>query len=132
VTSPRVVLASSSPRRRELLTLIGIPHTVSPADIDETPFSGEQPRPHAERLARGKAAVVAAREPNAVIVAADTIVVVDGDILGKPSDEVEAGVMLRRLSGRRHVVLTAVAVARDRVIVLVLQNVDLKFRPLSQ
>jgi septum formation protein len=131
VTSPRVVLASSSPRRRELLTLIGIPHTVSPADIDETPLPGEQPRPHAERLARGKAAVVAARQPNAVIVAADTIVVVDGDILGKPRDEAEAGVMLRRLSGRHHVVFTAVAVARDGVIVSDVESVDVTFRPLS-
>src|SRR6185503_17165150 len=102
MTPPRVVLASSSPRRRELLTLIGITHTVSPADIDETAFAAEQPRPHAERLARGKATVVATREPNAVSVAADTIVVVDGDILGKRRDEAEAGVMLRRLSGRRH------------------------------
>ena len=131
MTSPRVVLASSSPRRRELLTLIGIPHTVSPADIDETPFAGEQPQPHAERLARGKATVVAAREPNALIVAADTIVVVDGDILGKPRDEAEAGVMLRRLSGRQHVVFTAVAVARDGVIVSDVESVDVTFRALS-
>ena len=131
MTPPRVVLASSSPRRRELLTLIGIPHTVSPADIDEAPFAAEQPRPHAERLARGKASVVATREPNAVVVAADTIVVVDGDILGKPRDEAEAGVMLRRLSGRQHVVLTAVAVARDGVIVSDVESVDVTFRVLS-
>jgi len=131
MTPPRVVLASSSPRRRELLTLIGIPHTVSPADIDETPFAAEQPQPHAERLARGKATVVAAREPNALIVAADTIVVVDGDILGKPRDEAEAGVMLRRLSGRQHVVFTAVAVARDGVIVSDVESVDVTFRALS-
>ena len=131
MTPPRVVLASSSPRRRELLTLIGIPHTVSPADIDETAFAAEQPRPHAERLARGKATVVATREPNAVIVAADTIVVVDGDILGKPRDEAEAGVMLRRLSGRRHVVLTAVAVVRDALIVSDVESVDVTFRVLS-
>lgn len=131
MTTPPVVLASSSPRRRELLTLIGIPHTVSPADIDETPFPAELPRPHAERLARGKATVIAAREPNAVIVAADTIVVVDGDILGKPRDEAEAGVMLRRLSGRQHAVFTAVAVARDGVIVSDVESVDVTFRALS-
>ena len=131
MTSPRVVLASSSPRRRELLTLIGIPHSVSPADIDETPLVGEQPHPHAERLARGKAAVVATREPNAVVIAADTIVVVDGDILGKPRDEREAGAMLRRLSGRQHTVLTAVAIARDSVIVSGIESVDVSFRPLS-
>jgi septum formation protein len=132
MTLPRVVLASSSPRRRELLTLIGVPHTVSPADIDETPFAGEQPRPHAERLAREKATVVARREPNAVVIAADTIVVVDGDILGKPRDEAEAGIMLRRLSGRQHVVLTAVAVARDGVIVSGVESVDVTFRVLSE
>ena len=131
MTSPRVVLASSSPRRRELLTLIGIPHSVSPADIDETPFIGEQPYPHAERLARGKATVVATREPNAVVLAADTIVVVDGDILGKPRDEPEAGVMLRRLSGRRHTVLTAIAIARESVIVSGVESVDVTFRALS-
>jgi septum formation protein len=130
--TPRVVLASSSPRRRELLTLIGIGHTVSPADIDETPFAGEEPRPHAERLARRKASVVAEREPNAVIIAADTIVVVDGDILGKPRDEAEAAAMLHRLSAREHLVLTAVAVARDGVVVSDVEAVDVTFRPLSE
>jgi septum formation protein len=132
MTPPRVVLASSSPRRRELLTLIGIPHAVSPADIDETPLAAEHPRPHAERLARAKASVVAEREPNAVVIAADTIVVVDGDILGKPRDEAEARAMLRRLSGRQHVVLTAVAVARDGVIVSDVESVDVTFRTLSE
>lgn len=130
--TPRVVLASSSPRRRELLALIGITHTVFPADIDETPLAGEEPRPHAERLARGKASVVAEREPNAVIIAADTIVVVDGDILGKPRDEAEAAVMLRRLSARQHLVLTAVAVARDGVVVSDVEAVDVTFRELSE
>jgi septum formation protein len=129
--TPRVVLASSSPRRRELLTLIGIPHTVSPADIDETPFPGEEPRPHAERLARGKARVVAEREPNAIVIAADTIVVVDGDILGKPRDEAEAAGMLRRLSSRQHLVLTAVAVAQDGAVVSDVEAVDVTFRALS-
>jgi septum formation protein len=129
--SARVILASSSPRRRELLTLIGIPHTVLPADIDETPWPGELPRPHAERLAREKAATVAGREPNAVVIAADTIVVVDRDILGKPVDEAEAAAMLRRLSGRRHTVLTAVAVARGSALVSDVEAVDVTFRDLS-
>ena len=115
-------------RRRELLTLIGIAHTVMPADIDETPLPGEQPRPHAERLARGKATVVADREPNAVVIAADTIVVVDGDILGKPRDDADAAIMLRRLSGRRHLVLTAVAVARGGRLVSDVESVDVTFR----
>ena len=131
MTTPRVVLASSSPRRRELLTLVGIPHVVLPADIDETAYPGELPHAHAERLAREKAAVIAAREPDAVVVAADTIVVVDGDILGKPRDEADATVMLRRLSGRAHVVLTAVAVARGESVVSGVESVDVRFRELS-
>ena len=129
--TPRVVLASSSPRRRELLTLIGIAHAVSPADIDETPFAGEEPRSHAERLARGKAGVVAEREPNAVVIAADTIVVVDGDILGKPRDDADAAAMLRRLSARQHLVLTAVAVARGGVVMSDVEAVDVTFRALT-
>jgi len=131
MTTPTVVLASSSPRRRELLTLIGIPHVVMPADIDETVWPGELPHAHAERLARGKAAVIAERETQAVVVGADTIVVVDGDILGKPRDEHDAATMLRRLSGRAHVVLTAVAVARGTRLVSGLESVDVRFRELS-
>ena len=131
MTTPRVVLASSSPRRRELLTLIGIPHVVLPADIDETPYPNELPPVHAERLAREKATAIAAREADAVVVAADTIVVVDGDILGKPRDEADAAVMLRRLSGRAHVVLTAVAVAREQAVVSGVESVDVTFRSLS-
>ena len=128
---PRVILASSSPRRRELLTLIGVAHTVAPADIDETPFDDEQPRAHAERLAREKASVIAQREPDAIVVAADTIVVVDGDILGKPQDDATAAAMLRRLSGRAHVVLTAVAVSRAMRTVSGVEAVDVTFRALS-
>ena len=111
---PRVVLASQSPRRRELLSLIGIPHEVRPADVDETYPAGELPREHAIRLAREKAAAIA--EPDAVVIGSDTIVIVDGDVLGKPGDANEAARMLRRLSGRSHVVITAVAVSwRGRV-----------------
>jgi septum formation protein len=107
----RVILASQSPRRRELLALIGITHEVRPADIDETYFPGEKPAAHAERLARGKCAVIVEREPDALVIGSDTIVVVDGDVLGKPADEADAARMLRRLSGRSHVVVTAVAVS---------------------
>jgi septum formation protein len=128
---PRVVLASSSPRRRELLTLIGIPHTVRAADIDETPHASELPRAHAERLAREKTTTVADGDRDAVVIGADTIVVVDGDILGKPRDQREAAIMLRRLSGRTHVVLTAVAVARHGRLVSGVESVDVTFRRLS-
>ena len=109
-TIPRVILASQSPRRRELLALVGIRHEVRPADIDERYLDGEEPAAHAERLARGKAAAIAAEEGEAVVIGSDTIVVVDGDVLGKPRDDAHAAAMLRRLSGRSHTVLTAVAV----------------------
>jgi len=109
-------LASGSPRRRELLTQIGIPFTVVSASIDETPLPAEQAGAYVERLARGKAAAGLAlltasgtREPLAVL-GADTAVVLDGRILGKPVDRDDALAMLAALSGREHEVLTAVAV----------------------
>src|SRR5688572_33287062 len=95
----RVILASQSPRRRELLTLVGIPHDVRPANLAESVLPGEDPSAHAERLARAKAEAIAAGEPDAVVIGADTIVVLDGDILGKPRDKADAVAMLRRLSG---------------------------------
>ena len=127
----RVILASQSPRRRELLTLVGIAHTVAPADIDESVRPGERPAPHAERLARTKAAAIAAREPDALVVAADTIVVIDGTILGKPRDEDDARRTLRTLSGRQHVVFTAVAVARGRRVESEVEEVTVSFRDLT-
>jgi len=108
-TGVPVVLASVSPRRRELLELLGLTFEVSPADLDETWRNGEPPAAHAERLAREKAAARA--RPGAVAIGADTIVVVDGAILGKPSGPNEAAAMLRRLAGREHEVYTGVAVA---------------------
>jgi septum formation protein len=129
--TPRVVLASSSPRRRELLALVGIDHDVVPADIDESYLPGESPLTHAERLAREKAAVVASAAPDAVTIGADTIVVVDGDVLGKPRDAAHAAEMLRRLSGRSHRVITAVAaVWRGRTRSAV-EEVGVTFRQLS-
>ena len=104
-----IVLASSSPRRKQLLELLGLTFEVVPADIDETWRNGEAPAAHAERLARGKAAAVS--RPEALVVGADTIVVIGGEILGKPRDAAEARAMLRRLSGQGHEVFTAVAVA---------------------
>ena len=127
----RVILASASPRRRDLLTMIGITHEVIPADVDETYGAGEVPRAHAERLAREKASVLAARAPDAVIIAADTIVVVDGDVLGKPRDAEEAARMLRRLAGRTHTVFTAVAVARGAKMLSGVEEVGVTFRPLD-
>ncbi len=127
-----LVLASESPRRRQLLSLVGIPHEVEPAGVDERVLSGELPAPHCERLAREKARVVArGRGPGAVVVGADTIVVVDGDILGKPRDAVAARRMLRRLSGRTHTVFTAVAVARAERIESEVEQVEVTMRDLS-
>ena len=128
-TNPRVILASQSPRRRELLALVGIAHEVRPADIDETYFPGEDPRSHAERLARGKAAAIATS--GALTIGSDTIVVVDGDVLGKPADDAEAARMLRRLSGRSHVVMTAVAVDWNGVVLSDVEEVGVTFRALS-
>jgi septum formation protein len=129
---PRVVLASSSPRRRELLGLVGIRHDVVPADIDESYLAGEAPAAHAERLAREKAAVVAADAPDAVTIGADTIVVLDGDVLGKPRDAAHAAEMLRRLSGRAHVVVTAVAAVWHGTAASAVEEVVVTFRPLSE
>lgn len=127
----RVILASQSPRRRELLTLIGIAHEVMPADIDETVWPGEAPVAHCERLARGKAEALAARYGEALVVGSDTIVVVDGDILGKPRDPEDARAMLARLSGRTHVVHTAVAVAQGGRVASGVESVDVTFRTLT-
>jgi septum formation protein len=103
-----LVLASASPRRRELLARVGIEFTVDPADTDETRAPGEAAGAYVARVAADKARVVAARRPGAAVLAADTIVVVDGDVLGKAADDAEARAMLTRLSGRTHVVTTAV------------------------
>ena len=127
----RVILASQSPRRRELLALVGIVHDVRPADIDETVLPDEEPGAHCERLARGKAQAVAEAEPDAVVIGSDTIVVVDGDILGKPRDADEAARMLERLSGRTHTVFTAVAVTHQGAMRSGIEAVDVQFRPLD-
>jgi septum formation protein len=103
-----IVLASASPRRQELLRNAGIPFTVQPADIVETPLTNESPKACAERLAREKALAVFKIRPQDYILGADTIVVVDDAILGKPRDRDDAVRMLRLLSGRTHVVITGV------------------------
>jgi septum formation protein len=106
----RLILASASPRRRELLTAAGIAFTVQSTDIQEIPNPGEKPRAYAERLAREKASVIAAAHPDDAVLGADTIVVVDGLVLEKPVDAPDAERMLRLLSGRTHEVITAVCV----------------------
>ena len=104
-----IVLASASPRRRHLLEMLGIDHEVVPADVPEVQEPGEVPAMMAVRLARVKAETVAKERPDAPVLAADTVVVIDDHVLGKPTDEGDAQRMLQRLSGRSHVVITAVA-----------------------
>jgi septum formation protein len=132
MSHPRVILASASPRRRELLALVGIPHEVIPADIDESYRDGEEAAEHAERLAREKAAAIAARHPDAIVIAADTIVLIDGLVLGKPRDEADAERMLGMLGGQTHVVLTAVAVAHGGAMRSGVESVRVTFRELSR
>jgi septum formation protein len=126
-----VILASSSPRRRELLKLIGIEHEVIPADIDESERRGEKPADHAERLAREKTIAVAHRFPDALVIGADTIVVIDDRVLGKPKSADEAAMMLRTLRGRMHRVFTAVAVARGTRLASSVEEVEVTFRELN-
>ena len=106
-----LVLGSASPRRVALLRQLGVAFTVRASDIPEIPAAGESAEAFASRAAREKAAAVAAAAPGDWVLAADTVVVVDGAILGKPRDAAEASAMLRRLSGRAHAVLTAVALS---------------------
>lgn len=107
----RLVLASGSPRRRELLASLGLTFVVDAADIDETELAGEDPLSYVVRLARTKAEHVAARhEPGTIVIGADTTVELDGTILGKPSDPAHAASMLASLSGRTHHVHTGMAV----------------------
>ena len=113
----RLILGSASPRRKDLLAQIGIvPDLILPPDIDEDPRKGELPRPYAARLAREKALAVAA-DPDDIVLCADTTVALGRRILGKPADAGEAASFLTALGGRRHQVITAVAVRRgDRIL----------------
>jgi septum formation protein len=133
VSTPKIILASASPRRRELLRLVGIEHEVKPADIDESIREGEKPHDYAERLAREKAELVDdGADSNQVVIGADTTVVIDDEILGKPADAREAEAMLGKLSGRTHTVITAVAVCRSGETWSSVEEVTVTFRTLSR
>ena len=135
----KLVLASASPRRRELIERLGLRFEVVPADVDETPMRGEAPTALALRLAETKASAIAHVRPNALVVGSDTIVVVDDEILNKPVDDDDAVRMLMRLQGREHRVETGIAVvappadgqkaARVASSVVV---VDVRFRPFDE
>ena len=128
----KVVLASSSPRRHQLLELIGLAHDVRAADVDETHIAGEQPDSYAERLARAKAERISADDGEAVVIGADTIVVVDGEVLGKPRDANDAARMLVMLSGRAHEVMTAIAVSHEGHTASAVERVSVTFRDMSE
>jgi septum formation protein len=131
---PRAVLrlASASARRRQLLDLIGVPHVVTPADIDETPRPAEEPADYVLRLAREKAETIWRRHDDLPVLAADTTVVVDGEILGKPESEDDAHAMLSRLSARQHVVHTGIALRTTAGPHVELSSTDVRFAALSR
>lgn len=129
--SVRVVLASASPRRRELLGLIGIAHEVMPADVDESTRTGELPAAYVERVARDKALTIAGRARDALVVAADTTVVLGGDILAKPADAADARRMIARLAGNTHQVYTGIAVTYAGRMESAVERVAVTFRALT-
>ena len=126
-----LILASQSPRRKELLGLFNIPFTVRVADIDETMDPGKAPFDEVARVSRMKALAVK-RESDDIVVAADTIVVCCGNVLGKPRTEAEAREMLRLLSGRDHQVMTGMTVLRGEKAVTCTEVTDIHFRKLSE
>lgn len=132
MTGPRLILASGSPRRAELLRMLGLDFEIRPAGIDETYLPGEEPGAHAERLAREKAAAIAVDAPGAVVIGSDTVVIVDEDLLGKPADEDEAVRMLLRLQGREHTVATGVAVVVNGGTESAVERVRVRFRPFDE
>ena len=112
INLPKLILASGSPRRAEILTSVGWDFTKDVADIDESEIAGETPENYVQRLAREKAVIVAAKYENAIVLGADTTVVIDNQILGKPTDLPDARRMLKMLSGNWHEVLTGVAIIK--------------------
>lgn len=128
-----MILASASPRRLELLALLGItPSHVVPADIDESERKGELPPAYVKRIAETKAIFVAQQFPNELVLAADTTVVVGRRILQKPADETEARAFLKLMSGRRHRVLTCVAVVKHGKLRSKTVTTTVRFARLSQ
>jgi septum formation protein len=131
-SAPRLCLASMSPRRRELLHQIGVSHSVRAPHIDESVLPAEAPADYVARMARSKALAGGAAASGVPVLAADTIVVIDGLILGKPAGAAEAVAMLERLSGRTHEVLTAVALASAAAVAQRLSVSQVRLRHLSR
>ena len=142
---PQIVLASASPRRRELLATIGVHARVRPADVDESAMNGEAPAALVERLARAKAAAVQAQlaspggpgpergddEAVPLVIAADTVVVLDGEVLGKPADAAESRAFIERLAGRSHLVLTGHCLRRGAAEATRVERTTVTFRQLD-
>jgi septum formation protein len=126
-----IVLASRSPRRREILTAMGVAFDVDAANVDESPLANESPREMVERLARDKVARVAARHPGRIVLGADTTIDLDGRSLGTPANVAEARATLRALSGRTHFVHTAVVAARDAQVEARVETAVVEFVPLD-
>lgn len=132
MSAPPLVLASASPRRTLLLDMLGLRHEVVPSDADETLLPGETPAGHVERLARAKAGVVAARRPDALVIGADTVVVLDGEVLGKPARRQDAVATLLRLSGRDHVVFSGIAVVAAGSVHSAVSTTRVRFRTFDE
>ncbi len=131
----KLILASASPRRAEILRDAGVPFVVLYSAVDETPYPGESPQDHVQRLAHAKAELVAARAVGpAIVIAADTVVALDGRILGKPRSTDDARHMLEQLSGRTHTVLTGVALIRlpDAERRAIVESTLVHFAPLEE
>lgn len=126
----RLVLASASPRRRDVLTALGLEFDVRAPEVDETLLPGEEAATAARRLAEEKAVAVKAG-PDELVIAADTIVVLDGELLGKPSGRAEAAAMLERLGGRSHEVITGLALRTGVGVTSVAACTEVTFRPLD-
>jgi septum formation protein len=126
-----LILASGSPRRRALLEEVGLVPDVCPTDIDETPLLGEDPSAYVERLALEKGAAISCG-PDDVVVSADTIVTIDGQLLGKPTDDAHAAQMLRTLSGRTHQVMTGVAVRHGATTESFVETTVVRFGDLTE
>lgn len=128
----KIILASGSPRRRELLSSLGLSFEVHRPDVDESHSGSEQPEELCRRLARLKAQAGAEEFPDALVIAADTIVVIDGVILGKPHDRADAVRMLKMLQGRVHEVLTGLSVCVDGRVMSHVERTRVKFRALGE
>jgi septum formation protein len=130
--SKRIILASASPRRRELLGQIGVDFTVITADVDETPLPGEEHIAYTLRLAEAKARAVLVQHPEAIVIGADTTVVVDGELLGKPRNAEDAARMLRLLSNRAHQVTTGIAVLTSDATQVAAETTDVYFSAMTE